>query len=65
MTGPVILIGTTPLCPGGILSDDLMLPSVHCFMCKLGIYHPFVYNNSFPCPKGMKDKTSFENVCQK
>ena len=23
MTGPVILIGTTPLCCGGIFSDDL------------------------------------------
>ena len=26
-------------------------------MCKLGIYHPFVYDNSFPCPKCMKEKT--------
>ena len=28
MTGPVILIGTTPLCCGGILSDDLTVPNV-------------------------------------
>ena len=28
MTGPVILIGTTPLCHGGILSDDLTVPIV-------------------------------------
>ena len=26
MTGPVILIGTTPLCCGGILSVDLTVP---------------------------------------
>ena len=28
MTGPEILIGTTPLCHGGILSDDLTMPIV-------------------------------------
>ena len=28
MTGPVILIGTTPLCHSGILSDDLTVPIV-------------------------------------
>ena len=28
MTGPVILIGTTPLYHGGILSDDLTVPVV-------------------------------------
>ena len=28
MTGPVILIGTTPLCHGGILSVDLTVPIV-------------------------------------
>ena len=30
MTGPVILIGTTPLCHGGILSVDLTVPIVAC-----------------------------------
>ena len=30
MTGPVILIGTTPLCHGGILSVDLTMPIVTC-----------------------------------
>ena len=30
MTGPVILIGTTPLCCGGILSVNLMVPIVAC-----------------------------------
>ena len=28
ITGPVILIGTTPLCHGDILSDDLTVPIV-------------------------------------
>ena len=28
MTAPVILIGTTPLCPSGILSVDLTVPIV-------------------------------------
>ena len=28
MTGPVILIGTTPLCHGGILSEYLTVPIV-------------------------------------
>ena len=28
MTGAVILIGTTPLCNGGILGDDLTVPIV-------------------------------------
>ena len=28
MTGPVVLIGTTLLCCGGILSDDLTVPIV-------------------------------------
>ena len=28
MTGPVILIGTTPLCHGGILSADLTVAIV-------------------------------------
>ena len=28
MTGPLILIGTTPLCHGGILSDDLSMTIV-------------------------------------
>ena len=30
MTGPVILIGTTPLCHGGIVSVDLTMPIVTC-----------------------------------
>ena len=30
MTGPVISIGTTPLCHGGILSKDLTMPIVAC-----------------------------------
>ena len=30
MTGPVILIGTTPLCHSGILSVDLSVPIVAC-----------------------------------
>ena len=30
MTGPVILIGTIPLCHGGILSVDLTMPIVTC-----------------------------------
>ena len=30
MTGSVILIGTTPLCHGGILSVDLTVPIVAC-----------------------------------
>ena len=30
MTGPVILIGATPLCHGGILSDDLTVPIDTC-----------------------------------
>ena len=30
MTGPVILIGTTPLCCGGILSVHLTMPIVTC-----------------------------------
>ena len=30
MTGPVILIGTTPLCCSGILSVDLAVPIVTC-----------------------------------
>ena len=28
MTGPLILIGTIPLCHGGILSDNLTVPIV-------------------------------------
>ena len=28
MTGPLILIGMTPLCQGGILSVDLTVPIV-------------------------------------
>ena len=28
MIGPLILIGTAPLCHGGILSDDLTVPIV-------------------------------------
>ena len=39
--------------------------TLHIFMCKLGIYHPFVYNNSFLCPRHMKVKTSFGYLCQK
>ena len=37
MTGPVILIGTTLLCHGGILSDDLTVPIVafHSLFCIL------------------------------
>ena len=31
MAGPVILIGTTPLCHGGILSVDLTVPIVACW----------------------------------
>ena len=68
MTGPVILIGATPLWHGGISSDNLtvqLVPSVHSFVCKLGIYHPFAYNSSFLCPKHMKVKTSFGCLCQK
>ena len=68
MTGPIILIGTTPLWHGGILSVDitvLIIAFVHSFKCKLGIYHPFVYNNFFLCPKHMKVKTSFGYLCQK
>ena len=30
MAGPVILIGTTPLCCSGILSVDLTVPDVTC-----------------------------------
>ena len=30
MTGPVILIGATPLCCRGILSVDLIVPIVTC-----------------------------------
>ena len=30
LTGPVILIGTTPLCHCGILSVDLTVPIVAC-----------------------------------
>ena len=30
MTGPEILIGSTSLCHGGILSDDLTVPLVAC-----------------------------------
>ena len=30
MTGPVILIGTTPLCHGGILSVEFTVPIVAC-----------------------------------
>ena len=30
MSGPVILIGTTPLCCSGILSVDLTVPIVTC-----------------------------------
>ena len=64
----MILIGTMSLCHGGILSDDLTVPIVaFCsqFMCKLGIYHPFVYNNSSLCPKHMKEKTSFDIYAKK
>ena len=28
MTGPFILFSTTPLCHGGILSDDLTVPII-------------------------------------
>ena len=31
MTGPEILISTTPLCHGGILSVDLTVPIVACY----------------------------------
>ena len=34
------------------------------FLCKLRIYHPFVYNNSSLCPKHMNVKTSFGYLCQ-
>ena len=30
LTGPVILIGTSPLCHGSILSVDLTMPIVTC-----------------------------------
>ena len=69
MTGPVILIGTTPLCHVGILSDDLTVaivwPTVHSFLCKLRIFHPFVYNNSSLCPMHMKVKMFLEYLYQK
>ena len=35
MTGPVILIGTTPLCHSGILSDDLTVPQFHMLVRNL------------------------------
>ena len=66
MTGPVILIGTTPLCHGGILSDDLTVPIVaFCSQVRACSYCPFIYNNSSLCPKHMKESTSFECLCQK
>ena len=57
MTGPVILIGATPLCHGGTLSVDLTVPIVTCWSvsCKLRIFHPFVYNSSLPYPKHIKE----------
>ena len=65
ITGPVILIGTTPLCHGSILSDDLTVPIVaFCsqFLVYIKHFHPFVYNSSSLCPKHMKVKTSFGDL---
>ena len=60
MTGPIIIIGTTPLCHGGILSDDLTVPIVafcsQFFVYVRNVYHPFVYNNSSLCHKHMREK---------
>ena len=55
--GPLILIGTTPLCHGGILSVNLTVPIVaFCcsFLYMLGIFLPFECNSSFPYPKHKK-----------
>ena len=67
--GPLILIGMTPLCLGGILSVDLKVPIValcnHKSMCRPEIYHLFVYSNFFPYPKHKIMRISFEYQCQK
>ena len=53
MTGPLILIGTTPLCHGGILSDDLTV-SIVAFCSQFHVYVrsflPSVYNSFFFVP---------------
>ena len=54
MTGPLIFMGTMPLCCSGILSDDLNVPIVaFCsqFLVYVRNFPSFVYNNSFLCPK--------------
>ena len=64
---PSILIGMMPLCLGGILSVYLTIPIViFCsqFWVMWGICHP-EYSNSFPCPKHMTVRISFEHQCQK
>ena len=55
--GLLILIGTTPLCQGGILSVDLMVPIVaFClqFLVYVRNFLPFECNSSFPYPKHKK-----------
>ena len=64
--GPLILIGTTPLCLGGILMVDLMVPIVAFWVVacvKVKIYHFVVYNIVGPCPKCKIMKTSFGHQC--
>ena len=65
---PLILIGITPLCLGGILSIDLtipIVPFVHGFGCMWEICHPFVCNNSSLCCKCMIVRISYVYQCQK
>ena len=61
--GPLILIGITQLCLGGILKVDfqmfLLLPCDYRSVCKLEMYHFFVYSNFCPCPKHKIMKTFF------
>ena len=66
--GPLILIGTTPLCPGGILRVDLMVPIVAFWVVacvKVKIYHSVVYSIVGPYPMCKIMKTSSECQYQK
>ena len=67
--GPLILIGMTPLCQGGILSVDLTVPIVACAITGVCINQKFtiffVCSNFFPYPKHKIMRISFEYQCQK
>ena len=54
MSGPLILMGTTPLCLGGILGVDFTVPivAVQVLACvNLRIYHSIVYSSFCTYPK--------------